>query len=114
MHELGLVSHVIKTIENLCEEQQLAQVISVTLQIGEVSGILPEYLSDCWKWSVNKTEKMQGCDLRWEILPAVTFCENCHNEYETVKYAKICPQCGSEQTYLLRGNEFIIKEIEAY
>ena len=113
MHELGLVSHVIKTIEDLCEEQDLSQVSSVTLQIGEVSGIIPEYLDDCWKWSVEKTEKMKGCELKWEQLKAVTYCETCGSKYETVKYAKICPDCGSDNTYLLCGNEFIIKEIEA-
>ena len=34
-------------------------------------------------------------------------------EYETVTYGKICPNCGSEHTYLLKGNEFMIKEIAA-
>ena len=43
----------------------------------------------------------------------MTLCEDCHSEYETVRYAKICPNCGSEHTYLLRGNEYNIKEIEA-
>ncbi|MDY3096003.1 MAG: hydrogenase maturation nickel metallochaperone HypA, partial [Eubacteriales bacterium] len=32
-------------------------------------------------------------------------------EYETVKYGKICPYCKSERTYLLRGNEVMIREI---
>ena len=113
MHELGLVSHVIKTIEDLCKDENLSQVYSVTLQVGEVSGILPDYLEDCWKWSVEKTENMKGCSLKFEDLKAVSFCEDCETEYETVKYAKICPNCGSEHTYLIRGNEFIIKEIEA-
>ena len=30
----------------------------------------------------------------------------------TVRYGKICPHCGSENTWLLRGNEVEIKEIE--
>ena len=33
--------------------------------------------------------------------------------YETVKYGRTCPHCGSGETYLLTGNECIIKEIEA-
>ncbi len=40
------------------------------------------------------------------------FCEECQKEYPTVEHGKICPYCGSENTYLLRGNEFLIKEIE--
>ena len=46
-------------------------------------------------------------------LPAVTHCEDCLKDYPTVKYGKICPHCGSEHTYLLRGNELTIKQIEA-
>ena len=39
MHELGTVLYVIEQVENVVEENHLSQVGSVTLQIGEVSGI---------------------------------------------------------------------------
>ena len=48
-----------------------------------------------------------------ETIPAVTFCENCEKTYGTVEHGKTCPHCGSPNTYLLTGNEFNIKEIEA-
>ncbi|NLU23270.1 MAG: hydrogenase maturation nickel metallochaperone HypA [Clostridiales bacterium] len=113
MHELGLVSHVIKTVERICREQSLRQVCSVTLEIGEVSGVIPDYLTDCWYWSCKKTVYLRGAALRFETIPAVTLCENCGCQYPTVTYAKICPSCHSVRTHLLRGNELIIKEIEA-
>lgn len=113
MHELGLVSHVIQTVQELCKENNLTTVASVTLQIGEVSGIMPEYLVDCWNWSCKKTEILKNAELRTEALTAYTFCENCGERYLTVKYAKECPKCHSLDTYLICGNEFIIKEIEA-
>ena len=31
---------------------------------------------------------------------------------ETMKRRKICPECGGEHTWLLCGNETMIKEIE--
>ena len=34
--------------------------------------------------------------------------------YPTMEYKKICPHCGSENTFLVTGNEYNIKEIEAY
>ena len=48
-----------------------------------------------------------------ETIPAVTWCDSCKREYETVKYGKECPYCHSGETWLLKGNECIIKEIEA-
>ena len=44
MHELGTVFYVIKQVEQLCVENNLSTVGSVTLEIGEVSGIIPKYV----------------------------------------------------------------------
>ena len=57
---------------------------------------------------------MEGCELEVEDIPAVTHCEACGTDYGTVEHGRICPACGSDQTYLLRGREVMIKQIEAY
>lgn len=113
MHELGIVFSIIKTVEEVGEENSLTSVGSVTLQIGEVSGIIPSYLIDCWKWAAEKSELCKGSELKVEQIDAVTYCEDCGGTYPTVQYAKICPHCHSDKTYLLTGNEVSIKEIEA-
>ena len=113
MHELGTVFYVIKEVENLVEEHHLSVVASVTLEIGEVSGIIPEYIVDCWNWAIKETKYLKDTEIKVEKLEAVTYCEDCGKTYSTVKYAKICPYCKSEHTYLLTGNEYNIKEIEA-
>ena len=84
----------------------------VVLEIGEVSAIINDYLTDCWNWAVEKHPLMTGCELEIIDIPAVTFCEDCRQTYETVKYGKTCPYCQSPNTYLLQGNEANIKEIE--
>lgn len=55
MHELGTVFYVIKQVEQLCVENNLSTVGSVTLEIGEVSGIIPKYVQDCWDWAIKDT-----------------------------------------------------------
>lgn len=113
MHEVGTVLYVIRAVEEICTENKLTEVSSVTLEIGEVSGILPEFLRDCWQWAIRQTEHMKQAELKIEPVEAVTLCEACQCEYATVTYAKICPRCGSDRTFLLRGNEYNLKEIEA-
>lgn len=112
MHELGVVFYVVRDVKEVAEENQVEHVSSVTLQIGEVSGIIPEYLIDCWNWARKKEPIMEEAQLQIEEIPAVSFCQDCRQEYPTVQYARQCPHCGSEHTYLLQGNEFLIKEIE--
>ena len=114
MHELGTVFYVIKEVEKLCDENKLTKVGSVTLQIGEVSGIVPSYLADFWLYARKKSELLKETELKIETLPAVTLCESCGKTYPTVTYAKVCPFCGSEKTHLETGNEINIKEIKAY
>ncbi len=111
MHELGVVFYVIKDVKKVAEENEIDRVDSVTLSIGEVSGILHDYLTDCWDWAKKREPVVENAELKIETIKAVTHCEDCGEDYETVKYAKVCPKCGSENTYLLTGNEFVIKEI---
>ncbi|SFQ12951.1 hydrogenase nickel incorporation protein HypA/HybF [Lachnospiraceae bacterium XBB1006] len=112
MHELGVVFYVVKDVKNVAEENKVEKVNSVTLQIGEVSGIIHDYLIDCWDWAKKKEPIMEEARMFVEQIDAVTFCEDCKKEYGTVEHGKVCPYCGSEHTYLVRGNEFLIKEIE--
>lgn len=114
MHELGVVFYVVRDVKQVAEENAVEKIASVTLQIGEVSGIIHEYLTDCWNWARKKEAVMEEAELVIEQIDAVSFCEDCQQEYPTVQYAKICPYCGSEHTYLVRGNEFLIKEIGVY
>lgn len=60
MHELGIVFHVIKSVEKIGEENGLTNVASVTLELGEVSGAIPHELESCWNWAVKKTELFTG------------------------------------------------------
>lgn len=114
MHELGIVFYIIRDVEDVVEKNEVTEVKSVTLQLGEVSGVIPSYLLDGWKWAVQKHECMKDAELKIETIPAVTYCKNCGGKYETVKYAKVCPYCDSEDTYLLTGDQINVKEIEAY
>ena len=112
MHELGVVFYIIRDVKKVAEENQVEHVHTVTLELGEVSGVIFDYLEDCWNWAVSKEEILTNCKLKYEQIDAVTYCENCQKTYPTVQYGKICPYCQSEKTYLLKGNEVSIKEIE--
>ena len=113
VHELGVVFNVIEAVEEIAKENELKKIESVTLELGEVSTVIPEYLTDCWDWAVKRNDLFGDTKLLLEKIPAVTFCEDCKKTYPTVLHGKICPHCGSGRTYLLQGNEFIIKEISA-
>lgn len=113
MHELGTIIYVIDTVEKLAKDEALTKVGSVTLEVGEVSGIIPEYLTDFWLYARKNSQLLKDTELKIEELKAVTYCQDCKGTYPTVEFAKECPHCHSLNTFLVTGNEFTIKEIEA-
>ena len=110
MHELGIVFHIADSLLAVGRENNLTSISSVTIELGEVSGVVDSYLTDCWRWTAEKHDLLRGCKMLIETLPAVTLCESCGKTYPTVTYAKVCPFCGSEKTHLETGNEINIKE----
>ena len=112
MHELGLVNYVVKQVSRIAEENHVAKIHSVTLEFGEVSGIVTSYLYDYWNWYTKKFPLFDGAKLLCEEIPAVTWCDDCKQTYPTVQYGKTCPHCGSGNTWLQQGNDMNIKQIE--
>ena len=112
MHELGIVKYIAKTVKQTAEENQAEKVAGVVLEVGEVSGILPDYLTDCWNYFRVRTPGLEEAELKLVTIPAVTWCEDCEDTYETVKYGRTCPYCRGGRTWLLQGNETRIREIE--
>ena len=113
MHEMGIVFHIAKTLDELAEEKNLTKIGSVTLEVGEVSGIMTDYFTDCWNYFRTRHPVLKDAELKLVTIPAVTWCDSCRGTYPTVKYGRECPYCHSAETWLLRGNECVIKEIEA-
>ncbi len=113
MHEMGIVLHLAKTLDQTAEEHKLSAIGKVVLQVGEVSGIMTDLFTDAWDYFKVRHPVLKQSELVLETIPAVTWCDGCKRSYETVKYGRTCPYCGSGETWLLRGNECIIKEIEA-
>lgn len=112
MHELGIVFHIIDTVEEVARNNDLTSVCKVTLSLGEVSGVLPDYLVDCWNWAVKRTDVLHDAALDVVQIDAVTVCNGCGKTYPTVRHGKTCPYCQSSQTVLLCGNEIEIDTIE--
>ena len=112
MHELGVVFHIMDEVEEVAAQNQVSTITRVTLQLGEVSTVIPSYLTDCWMWARAKHKLLTKAELSIEPIEALTYCESCQKTYPTIRYKKICPYCGGADTWLFQGNEFMIKEIE--
>ena len=114
MHELGIVFHMRDLLVEVAQEQGLTRIGKVTVDLGEVSGVVTELFEDAWRWAADKVDVLEGAELCVNQIEAVTVCNDCEKTYPTVAHGRICPHCGSGHTELLRGREMEIREIEAY
>ena len=112
MHELGIVVHVINQIEKLAKEKKVNKVVELTLEVGEVSGVVKEYFIDAFNWAIKKTEYMKECKLVYITIQGISYCEDCKQTYPTTEHGKECPHCHSGHTYLVTGSDVVIKNFK--
>ena len=113
MHEMGIVMHLARVLDETAKENNITRIGAVTLAVGEVSGIMTDYFEECWDYFKTRSPYLKDAQLLIQPIPAVTWCDQCKREYPTLPYGKECPYCRSGETWLSRGNECIIREITA-
>ena len=112
MHELGIVVHVINQIEELAKKNNVKEVVELTLEIGEVSGVVNQYFIDAFEWAKKRTEYMKETKLTIITIQGKSYCEDCKETYITTEYGKTCPKCGGGNTYLITGRDVSIRDIK--
>ena len=112
MHELGVVIEVVKTVENFAKKNEVTQIDTLVLQIGELSSMIPRYIQACYPAAIEGT-LLQDTKLEIEILPGNAICQKCNKVFNLIENNNKCPNCGSEDWEILCGKEFMIKEIIA-
>lgn len=110
MHELGILTEVIKTVEKFAAQNQIGRIQELVLQIGEISSVIPEYMEKIYPIAVEGTG-LEQTSLKIEILPANGKCGDCGTVFHAAKTGGVCPGCNSRNMKLISGREFLIKEI---
>lgn len=111
MHEMSVVAYVIDTLDAFAERNMVREIQSVVLQVGAVSGVIPDFVHECWAPAVHFSKHMQKSTVEIEEIPARGRCRDCGTEYDMQKYEGICPVCMSNKWEELSGSELIIKEV---
>ncbi len=113
MHELGIVFYIIDGVKAAAQDNSVFRVEAVTVELGEVSGVVPDLLQDAWNWAIKREPIMDEATLFTEVQPALNQCDDCKETFSPTKFGKTCPACGSPNTHLIQGSGAIIKNIAA-
>lgn len=112
VHELALLSSVVKAVENACSAAGSSEVKVVALRVGALSGAMPAALDWAWPLAVAGSVA-EGAELVLEEVPAAVWCPACDTEREIdAFYTWQCPGCGQPTADLVRGREFLVSYVE--
>lgn len=111
MHELGVVFEVIKTVEKVAVEQNIKEIDTIVLEVGELCAVVPSYLEECFPAAIDKNPRFKDSKLKLEIISGVAKCDECGKVFNVVENKGYCPECNCFDKELLSGREFTIKEI---
>jgi hydrogenase nickel incorporation protein HypA/HybF len=107
MHELSITRNIVAIVD---EAANGARVRRVTLEIGQLSGVMSDAIGFCFELVAQGTA-LEGAVLDIVEIGGRARCIACNAEFETPTLLTPCP-CGSRRLDRVRGEELNIKSME--
>lgn len=107
MHELGIARSIVAIVDEHARGRKIRR---VTLEVGELSAIMPEAIRFCFDVAAVGTA-VEGAELDIHRIEGRGRCRTCGSEFLTPGLAMSCA-CGSRDIERLAGEELKIKSME--
>ena len=111
MHELSLIASVFDILEEKAREHGASQVTAVRLQVGRMSGVVPELLESAFD-IYKKGTLAEGARLEIVIVPVKLSCPDCGGASVREDTDFSCAACGSRRVEIVEGREIVVEKIE--
>ena len=107
MHELGISRSIVAIVEEAAKGKRVRK---VTLEIGELSGVLSDAIRFCFH-AVAQGTCAEDATLEIDDIKAHARCNECAIEFATPTLFTTC-RCGARALVRLRGDEINVRSIE--
>lgn len=111
MHEMSIAKSLIDIIHEEMAKNNARILRTVSLNVGEMSAVVPESLKFCFSILTAKTA-LEGVRLIMNIVPLKGCCQECEGIFKIENFRFICPICGSDQVETIEGRDLSIVEME--
>ncbi|OAG26908.1 hydrogenase maturation nickel metallochaperone HypA/HybF [Thermodesulfatator autotrophicus] len=111
MHETSLVIAMCTQIEEMIRAQKAQKVVSITVRVGEFSGVEEEAFNFAFEVYKKEHPLFRETTLKLERVPALKKCLNCGEEFKEL-YQRSCPRCQKEEITYSGGDELEIAKLE--
>ena len=111
MHELGITQNIVDIAQQHALEQGAQKVLSVTVMVGDLSGVIADAMEFCFEVCCKDT-LLEQAELIIQRIPGRGRCRDCGTDIELDTTTFSCPACGSFALETVSGQELSIKEME--
>ena len=107
MHELSISQGI---VESVCEAVPEGRVLVVTVEIGKLSGVVPDAVRFCFDACTQGT-RLEGARLDIVDVQGRGRCGSCQQELDMEELITCCG-CGHPFLEIVRGQELRIRSVE--
>ena len=112
MHELSIAMSIVEMAQEESEKRCGAQVKTVHLKLGALSGVVKEALLSAYEMAIEDTPLL-GSRLIIEEVPVVVFCPRCQVQRPLHSVQLFCcAECGTPTSEIMQGKELEVVALE--
>lgn len=113
MHELSVAIRIVQALdEELAGEEDGLVVSSVSIQVGTLTGLVPEALQFSWDLATEGS-LLGGSKLDIQVVDAVGYCPQCRVEQPLTNLQSMrCPVCRTPISQITGGSDLEILTVE--
>lgn len=105
MHEIGMMYQLAKLAVNCAKENHVKEIRSVSIEIGELSGALPQVFEEYFPYIAEQYSELKHSELIIHKIPGEALCKKCGSLYNLMRQKGICPKCQSKDKKILGGRD---------
>lgn len=108
MHELSITQNIVEIAEQNAAGRTVS---SILVEVGALSGVIPESLEFCFE-ACSRNTLLEGARLLIERVAGRARCRQCGTEQQLASYYDACTACGDFGLEILSGKELRVKQLE--
>lgn len=109
MHELSIALNIVELVRDEISKKGDCTVTSLTIEAGELSGVVNESLVFALEQSVKNTE-IENTEIEIISIPGKAKC-SCGEEFPATDIISCCPKCNNITSNIIEGRELKIRSI---
>ncbi|EGV51833.1 hydrogenase maturation nickel metallochaperone HypA [Candidatus Endoriftia persephone] len=111
MHELAVCQALMRQVDEIATREAAERVTRIILQIGPLSGVVPELLQQAFTIARTGTVA-ETAELVTQTQPVRVRCTICGAESDATPNRLLCGACGDYRTQLIGGDELLLASLE--